>query len=228
MLQQQNPLTGLLLTFGLAALMIVVAGLVIGLGFWLVLRRQRVGGRRWAETAQALGLSLGTASRVEFSSAVDGTTTAQPMRGAWAGRDAAVWVSRERYSSQTTGWKRYVFHTCCSVGIRGLRGPAFSIVPRKTLDGLLGAPGFPTGLAAFDDCFRVAGSSPADVVSMLATRAPDGLSLADRFVQLSARGWRLAADQDAVVARRRGVIVDVPALRVALDVLSDLASRMER
>jgi hypothetical protein len=227
-LNQQNPLTGLLLAFGLTALVIVVAGLAIGLGFWLVLRRQRDGGTRWAETAQALGLGLDAASRIELSSALDGATTARPMRGTWGGRDAAVWVSRERYSSRTTGWKRYVFHTCCSVGIRGPRGPAFSIVPRKALDGVLGAAGFPTGLASFDDRFRVAGPSPAEVLAMLSARAPDGVSLAERFVRLSARGWSLAADQDAVVARRRGVTVDVSAIRTALGVLSDLASGMER
>lgn len=226
MLQQQNPLHGLLLTFGLAALVIVVAGLAIGLGLWFVLRRQRDEGRRWSESAQALGLSLGAASRVEFSSAVDGTTTARPMSGTWGGRDAAVWVSRERYSSRTTGWRRYVFHTCCSIGHRA-RGPSFSIVPRGPLDGVLAGPGSATGLSSFDDRFRISGPSPADAVSKLTARAPDGISLAERFVELSRRGWTPAADQDAVVARRPGLVVDARQLRTALDVLSDLAARME-
>jgi hypothetical protein len=40
-LQQQHSLTGLLLTLGLSVLALVVAGLAIGFGFWLVWRRQR-------------------------------------------------------------------------------------------------------------------------------------------------------------------------------------------
>jgi hypothetical protein len=228
MLQQHNPLTGLLLAFGLAALAFVVFGLALGLGFWFVVRRQRSAGRGWEDAAQALGLTPGAATRIVLSSAVDGATTARPMRGPWAGREAAVWTSRERHSSRTTGWRRYVHFTCCSVGIRASRGPAFSIVPRKTLDGLLGAPGFPTGFSSFDDSFRVDGPSPAETLALLSTRAPDGVSLAERFVQLSRYGWSLAADQDAVVARRRGVVVDASGLREALDLVSDLAARMER
>jgi hypothetical protein len=227
-LQQQNPLTGLLLTLGLSVLALVVAGLVIGFGIWFVWRRQRGDGRRWAESARTLGLSLGAAEYVVLSSALDGTTTAQPMTGPWAGRQARVWVSRERYSSQTTGTHRFVFHTCCSIGIRGLQGASFSIVPRKALDGMLGAPGFATGLASFDRRFRVAGTSPHEIVAMLFRRGADGATVAARFEQLSGSGWSLAADQGGVAARRRGVIVDASRLRTALDLLSDLAARMER
>jgi hypothetical protein len=227
-LQQHDPLAGLLLTLGLSALAVVVAGLAIGLGIWHVRRRQRGDGRRWAESARTLGLSLGAAEYVVLSSALDGTTTAQPMTGPWAGRQARVWVSRERHSSQTTGTRRFFFHTCCSIGIDGRQGPEFSIVPGKALDGVLGAPGFATGLPSFDRRFRVAGTSPHEIVSMLSRRGADGVTVAARFGQLSGYGWSLAADQGGVAARRRGVIVDASQLRTALDILSDLAARMER
>ena len=226
-LQQQNPLTGLLLTLGLAALAVVVVALVIGLRFWFVWHRQRDEGLRWAQAAQALGLTPGAPTHAVLSSTVDGTSTARPMTGTWGGREAAIWVSRTRYPSRTTGWRRYALHTCCSVGT-GARGPAFSIVPRNPLDGVLAGSGRATGLASFDERFRVTGPSAADVVARLIARGPDGISPAERFVEFSHSGWSLAADQDAVVARRPGVVVDARQLRTALDVLSDLAARMER
>lgn len=101
-------------------------------------------------------------------------------------------------------------------------------MPRKAPDGVLGAPGFTTGLASFDWRFRVTGTSPHEIVSMPSRRGADGVTVAARFDQLSNYGWSLAADQDGVAARRRGVIVDASQLRTALDILPDLAARMER
>lgn len=224
---QQDSLTGLLVALGAAAVLGVVFLALLAFGFWFVWKRRAREGRAWAEAAKALGFELGSAAHVVLSSLVDTTTVAQPMSGVYGGRRAAVWTSRERFTSRTTNSRRYVYSTCASVAYN--RSPVFpfSVQTGRLLDFVVGGGSFEIGYPPFDSKFRVEGTARQEIIGMLARRSADGVTTAEQFVRLSAYGWELAADRNAVIARRKGVVTDESEIRACLNILNDLAARID-
>jgi len=218
--------------FLIVVAVIVVFFIALVCGIWIAIRFKRRQGSRWAATARELGLGLQPAQFKLFSSLIfDGESVAQPMSGAFGGREVIVYVRRERFTSQTMQMRRgrVVYRTCCNVKFRNPRSIDLSIKPRKLLDWVLeGQEAFKLGYPQFDQTYCVLTSTPQQAFYALAFRTPDNVAVAEQFVRYSASDWNVCTGGSEVFAEKRGIMTDTEEIRNVLAMLSDLAARLEQ